>query len=430
MKTVPCVSLQLLVMVLVFGNSVTFGQFVWTKDAQNPVLSGGGAGTWDADVATPWVIFNPDSGRYEMWYTGSLPASIGRAVSSDGIIWKRDSAPVLSQTAHGWDSLGVLAPCVSRDGGGYRMWYTGIHGPAPGGIGVGATGIGYATSADGKVWSKHQGNPVLTAGPKAWDAGSVGYCSTVETPGGFQMFYTGSSTAGLAVICRATSADGLTWAKDTINSPVLNAGAPGSWDRQLYLPVVMVDRGKYLMWYTAEATPGTGHSLIGAASSEDSGRTWTRDSANPVLTAGPSGSWDHDGVELGSVILKDSIHMWYDGWSASASYSARVGHATSPPPVAVQEHVRVMPATFSLGQNFPNPFNPTTVVSYQLPVVSQVKLAVYDILGREVTLLVNERKAPGAYTVEFDGSRLASGVYMYRLDAGEQVECRKMVLMK
>jgi hypothetical protein len=80
--------------------------------------------------------------------------------------------------------------------------------------------------------------------------------------------------------------------------------------------------------------------------------------------------------------------------------------------------------------NFPNPFNPTTVVSYQLPGVSDVRLSVFDILGREVAVLVNERKAHGTYEVNFDGSSLASGVYFYRLTAGQFAQTRKMVVIK
>jgi hypothetical protein len=89
-----------------------------------------------------------------------------------------------------------------------------------------------------------------------------------------------------------------------------------------------------------------------------------------------------------------------------------------------------LPTTFALGQNYPNPFNPKTVVSYQLPVVSNVRLEVYDLLGREVALLVNERQAAGSYNVTFDAGRLASGTYLYRITAGQFVQTRKMVLLK
>jgi photosystem II stability/assembly factor-like uncharacterized protein len=88
------------------------------------------------------------------------------------------------------------------------------------------------------------------------------------------------------------------------------------------------------------------------------------------------------------------------------------------------------PGTFALAQNYPNPFNPKTVVSFQTSVVSDVRLVVYDLLGREVAVLMNDRKMPGKYDIEFDASGLSSGVYFYRLTAGHFVECRKMVLMK
>jgi hypothetical protein len=89
-----------------------------------------------------------------------------------------------------------------------------------------------------------------------------------------------------------------------------------------------------------------------------------------------------------------------------------------------------LPAQFALEQNYPNPFNPSTVISYQLPVVSNVKLAVCDILGREVAVLVNERKNPGSYEVKFDGSRFASGVYFYRIQAQDFTQVKRLLLLK
>jgi hypothetical protein len=88
------------------------------------------------------------------------------------------------------------------------------------------------------------------------------------------------------------------------------------------------------------------------------------------------------------------------------------------------------PHAYGLSQNYPNPFNPKTGVRFQVPGVSDVKIIVYDLLGREIAVLVNEKKAPGSYEVKFDASGLSSGVYIYRLTAGNYVECRKMVLVK
>jgi hypothetical protein len=89
-----------------------------------------------------------------------------------------------------------------------------------------------------------------------------------------------------------------------------------------------------------------------------------------------------------------------------------------------------LPGVFRLEQNYPNPFNPSTVISYQLPAVSHVTLKAYDILGREVATLVNERQYAGAHVVHFDGSTLASGVYFYRITINGNEACKKMVLMR
>jgi hypothetical protein len=89
-----------------------------------------------------------------------------------------------------------------------------------------------------------------------------------------------------------------------------------------------------------------------------------------------------------------------------------------------------IPTAYALAQNYPNPFNPTTVVSYQLPAGGDVRLVVYDLLGREVAVLVNQAQGPGSYTVNFNASGLSSGVYLYRLQAGSVVYTRKMVVLK
>ncbi len=89
-----------------------------------------------------------------------------------------------------------------------------------------------------------------------------------------------------------------------------------------------------------------------------------------------------------------------------------------------------MPKGFSLFQNYPNPFNPASKIKFEIPNLSDTKLVVYDILGREVTTLVNEQLKPGTYEVDFDGSRYASGVYIYKLIAGNYIQTKKMLMVK
>ncbi len=99
-------------------------------------------------------------------------------------------------------------------------------------------------------------------------------------------------------------------------------------------------------------------------------------------------------------------------------------------PVSAEEKKSEISTHFSLSQNYPNPFNPSTVISWQLAVGSFVSMKVYDILGNEVATLVDEEKPAGEYQVEFDGSKLASGVYFYRLTTKDNNAVKKFVLMK
>lgn len=105
--------------------------------------------------------------------------------------------------------------------------------------------------------------------------------------------------------------------------------------------------------------------------------------------------------------------------------------------VSVKLSSRIIPAECTLSQNYPNPFNPSTTIKYtvggsrhQASGVSEVRLVVYDLLGREVAVLVNERKAPGNYEVTLNGSNLGTGIYFYRLQAGDYVASKKMLVLK
>ncbi len=89
-----------------------------------------------------------------------------------------------------------------------------------------------------------------------------------------------------------------------------------------------------------------------------------------------------------------------------------------------------IPNYYSLAQNYPNPFNPSTSIKFSVPKPSNVTLKIYDVLGKEVATLVNEMKQPGFHTVDFNASHLASGIYFYRIDAGDFSSVKKMMLVK
>ncbi len=99
-------------------------------------------------------------------------------------------------------------------------------------------------------------------------------------------------------------------------------------------------------------------------------------------------------------------------------------------PDAVKEYSNELPSVFSLDQNFPNPFNPATTIRYSVPSAGMVSLTVIDVLGRVVSVPVNEWKSPGEYQVRFSGGGLASGVYFYRMKSGSFAATRKMLLVR
>ncbi len=96
----------------------------------------------------------------------------------------------------------------------------------------------------------------------------------------------------------------------------------------------------------------------------------------------------------------------------------------------VDDKLASSPYEFLLEQNYPNPFNPSTMITYQIPESGFVILKVYDILGREIAELVNEERYQGRYSVKFDASELASGVYIYQLRVNDYVSSKKMLLLK
>jgi hypothetical protein len=97
--------------------------------------------------------------------------------------------------------------------------------------------------------------------------------------------------------------------------------------------------------------------------------------------------------------------------------------------VSVEDN-EITPLEFTLEQNYPNPFNPSTTISFQIPQSGIVKLVVYNMLGKEVTTLLNEEKTAGAYEVNFSVQNIASGIYFYTINAGNFTSTKKMILMK
>jgi hypothetical protein len=130
--------------------------------------------------------------------------------------------------------------------------------------------------------------------------------------------------------------------------------------------------------------------------------------------------WDIDSLKLVIFVQSSGSKTVYQ--SETIEFSELVW-------VSIDDEI-IKPSEFKLEQNYPNPFNPSTIIRYHIPQDGIVTLKVYDILGSEVATLVNEQKTSGRYEVNFDASRLASGVYIYKLQAGSYIGSKKMLLVK
>jgi hypothetical protein len=138
-----------------------------------------------------------------------------------------------------------------------------------------------------------------------------------------------------------------------------------------------------------------------------------------------------DGLPVGSLIWDDAklaaFSSSYDWEKVNAGFLAAGGKEFD---VTGIKEVTNLPHKYSLSQNYPNPFNPTTNINFSLEKSSNVTLEIYNILGQRVATLVNKYMQTGSYTFQFDASKLSSGVYIYRIEAGEFNSARKMIVLK
>jgi hypothetical protein len=179
-------------------------------------------------------------------------------------------------------------------------------------------------------------------------------------------------------------------------------------------------------WTRCAGFPDLAARVVAAA---PSGRVYVGTSAG-VYTAAPGDTvWQSLAAGLQVPDVR-SLVIGVDGYVYAGTNGAgafRIALAMDPTGVTTNKPV---PTEFALEQNYPNPFNPSTVVSCQLPVASHMRIAVYDILGREVAVLMDEKKEGGRYEVTWDARGCASGVYFYRLSAGSFMATRKMLLVR
>ncbi|HTY11469.1 MAG TPA: T9SS type A sorting domain-containing protein [Bacteroidota bacterium] len=169
--------------------------------------------------------------------------------------------------------------------------------------------------------------------------------------------------------------------------------------------------------------------------------SWAYDPQSDVTQAWPLnedlsyGNSTFMSAAIGGLPLGDLFHWWpakYTQWAAQAAseHATIAGWLNGTGITAVKAQPSTVPGKFDLAQNYPNPFNPTTTINYSVPQSGFVTLKVYNLLGQEVATLFSGTQQPGNHTAVFDGSKLSSGVYFYRLEANSSSLTKKLVLMK
>ena len=185
----------------------------------------------------------------------------------------------------------------------------------------------------------------------------------------------------------------------------------------------------YWQMYSTEA----GYDYCYLETSNDNGTTWvTVQSWNGANTTWTQQAFDLTSYAAGSTQFKIRFRLQSDagvtgqGWHVDDiklyTYCQDIINSVG--------NIEQTPAKYSLEQNYPNPFNPVTRINYSIAKQGPVKISVYDMLGREVTVLVNEVKTPGFYSVDFNSTGLSSGMYFYKMESGAFTDTKKLMLIK
>ena len=162
-------------------------------------------------------------------------------------------------------------------------------------------------------------------------------------------------------------------------------------------------------------------------SSIDGGASWQQ---QPIMGTVQNAILHMSAVSFGA--MRDSVQIWavtvdlntFASGGEILTYRNRIGVVTS-----VKEQAK-LPTEFTLSQNYPNPFNPSTTIRYALPKAQFVSLKIFNMAGQEAATLVNRQQEAGEHSIQWHAEKLPSGVYMYRLQAGEFSETKKMILMQ
>jgi beta-1,2-mannobiose phosphorylase / 1,2-beta-oligomannan phosphorylase len=288
----------------------TSAQGGWEKYAGNPVLGGEYGTCFDVCVLR-------EAARYRMWVSWRPKQSIALTESADGIHWSPLEIVLGPNRDTGWED-DINRPVVVHRENIYHLWYTGQA--------KDKSMIGYATSRDGRHWTRQSARPVLE--PRiAWEGVAV-MCPHVMWDGQahlWRLWYSAGEQYEPNAIGYATSPDGLRWTKYPAN-PVMTPDPAADWERQRVTAAQIVYwQGWYYAFYIGFRD--VDHAQIGLARSKDGITNWTSHAGNPIVRPTPGG-WDADACYKPYAVYADGRWMlWYNGRKGSVEQIGLVTHS-------------------------------------------------------------------------------------------------------
>lgn len=353
-----------------FGGSNIFG-----IDGNTAIASGtvsGNAFTYKTtNGGTNWTQVFTQAGGFinSVWMYGALEGfMMGDPVGNKWSLWYSNSI------GNAWDSTGYRL-----DGTGEAGWNNGLY--------LFGTRIWFTTNtATGKIYYSANSGLTFTAQLTGSTSASYGAIS-----------FNGPSNG------MASSNDKIFYTSNAGTNWTLLPGLPGTGN-------VGGITGKNNTWWATRNSVGTSIYV-----STNAGVNW-------VSQTVPSGTYS--AIQLARLSFTSPASVWAVGDAGKIVYLSGI--------VSVKTSNELIPEEFSLSQNYPNPFNPVTKINYQIAKSqsSNVKLIIYNSIGKEIATLVNEKQGAGNYEVEFNGENLSSGLYFYKLEADEFSEVKSMILLK
>ncbi len=373
--------------------------------------------------------------------------------------------------ANGWNMVSV--PGINPNGQGVNNWWSGLAGTVYKFIpGSGYTGITTTTPGEG-YWMKQVGDNVYNTGDE-WPAGGIQIVShdPINAIGGWNIFGGYEDVVDVTTLSTTPSGQivypiykyvpGTGYQTATTLDPGYGYWVKVSSDCQINVPSVMAKGNKEVAEYfkkdwgriTITDAAGSSYTLYaikGGSPNEGVGVDLNRYELPPLPPEGlfdirySSGRIAEDiNTELKSIDMRGVTYpikvkaenmdiRLMDVTGKLIDINIKKGEEITISNSNIDKVMvsgQLLPKKFALEQNYPNPFNPTTTIKFSIPKQVQVNLVIYDILGEEVKELKNEVMKPGYYEVNFNANALASGVYFYRIKAGDFVQTKKMILLK